>query len=902
MSQQLATEAYWSSVKVIVATASGDFLDVSDDIISCSVSRRMDAVSTCSVSLVNYSAHKNGRYNGKICIGDRVYIGFIKNSQTIDAFTGRISQVPVIAFNESKFDFSAGDVIQDLQYIYWDPYSNEAQTRYSMTSSSLQQWAATHGQEDCGIGIALRDFLCSDQGVCHLPEDAVKIYKFPAVEQTLQSIIDLCAKGRETWDDDGTLEDHYEDIYNLFFGDPVDISSSDSSLDGIDTDGDGTPDITDVSEPGSPSTVSGSYQNMADVINKLCTAPSTSVEIIGKGGHWDQQTITSIQFKSGGGYGYWDWHDGSDHTGGYGLSQEQMSKHAGIEFPAFQCTKAEQTKAMKSILKDIGSGTNAPDAIFFYFTGQHLKKKKNGKIDYSASGGAVLRISGKSYTDYQDWVDFIADQIGNVRGGALQDASGALSSAMKKSGSEKKTTTSVKHFDVKESDKKSSKTDATQVAEFNTWVDRVIQSGGQYSDTNTRQCWELWHRYYLDFLKLDAGQWAIQPPTGNDGYYQAFPQNQYLADNFEKLGKDDQWQAGDVFFCGLAQGISDSYYGHTGIVTGDNGTTVSVVDQGASMPTGRRTYPKSGMSGAIRPKKLGGMPNSVVGGGSSGTSASSMTAQDWARNETFKLFKFVTFMNPTEMFQSQVLGSTQGTMTTGLYLANDKPAIEYVSACCKSSMRSYMSAPDGSFVAFVPDWFGMINPNNSNTATIDIPEVETKTFSISMDKSSYVSHYFLTTSESMPNTLNYVNMGALDETLRLMQSSGTITMQYQAEALCSLMDLSSAGVPNTPDGMAQLMRQWGISVRREDNEYIQDHTLTTIYALYQFLKYWANCFKSRIDITFRPEIIPGCRVRFPWAENISLFVEECTHSWSATSGGSTSLTLTSPMKGERFGV
>lgn len=889
MSQQLATEAYWSSVKVIVATASGDFLDVSDDVISCSVSRRMDAVSTCSVSLVNYSAHKNGRYNGKICIGDRVYVGFIKNSQTIDAFTGRISQVPVIAFNESKFDFSAGDVIQDLQYIYWDPYSNEAQTRYSMTSSSLQQWAATHGQEDCGIGIALRDFLCSDQGVCHLPEDAVKIYKFPAVEQTLQSIIDLCAKNRETWDDDGTLDDHYEDIYNLFFGDPVDTSSG-SVLQGIDEDGDGVPDAVSKSDRDGivNPTVAGSLKNMCDAINIIVHGAN------GAKGGWDARTVTNVMFKQGDGWEYWDWHDNSDHTGGYGLSRDQMKKHAGLAWPAFQCKQSEQTKAMKSILKDIGSGSNAPDTIFFYFTGQHLTKKKNGKIDYSKSNGAVLKIGNVAFTDYQDWVDYISGLIGSTR---------------EYTGSTNDDVRDKKHKTSKKTTKKSSnkgngnkKANSEQMTAFNTWVDRVIQSGGQYSDTNTRQCWELWHRYYLDFLKLDAGQWAIQPPTGNDGYYQAFPQNQYLADNFEKLGKDDQWQAGDVFFCGLAQGISDSYYGHTGIVTGDNGTTVSVVDQGASMPTGRRTYPKSGMSGAIRPKKLGGMSNSVVGGGSSGTSASSMSAQDWARSETFKLFKFVTFMNPTEMFQSQVLGSTQGTMTTGLYLANDKPAIEYVSACCKSSMRSYMSAPDGSFVAFVPDWFGMINPNNSNTATIDIPEVETKTFSITMDKSSYVSHYFLTTSESMPNTLNYVNMGALDETLRLMQSSGTITMQYQAEALCSLMDLSSAGVPNTPDGMAQLMKQWGISVRREDNEYIQDHTLTTIYALYQFLKYWANCFKSRIDITFRPEIIPGCRVRFPWAENISLFVEECTHSWSAASGGSTSLTLTSPMKGERFGV
>ena len=884
----LTTEAYWTSVKVIVATAHDGIIDVSDDVLRCSVSRRMDAVSTASVSLVNYSSFKNGRYNGIINIGDRVYVGFVKNGRTIDGFTGRISQVPVIAFNESTFDFSAGDVIQDLQYIYWDPYSAEAQTRYSMTSAALQDWAAQHGQEDCAIGIALRDFLCSDQGVCHLPEDAVKIYKFPAVEETLQSIIDLCTKGKENLSQD-QLESQYEDIYNLFFGQPVDNSDSNNVLSGVDEDGDGVPDV-DVEEGGTSNgvvrpTVSGSVKNIADAINIIVQGGG------GAGGGWDSTNISNISFKSGNGYASWDSHDGNYHTGAYGLTRDQVEKHSKYMGEAFRLLKSQQTEIMKSIIKDIGSASNAPDVIFFYFTGQHLKKKKNGKIDYSKSNGAVLKVGAKAFTSYQEWVDYIAGLIGQTR------EYGSKPEQKKAKG----VVTSERHFKVKKDKKTEAKSNASQAAAFETWCTQVIGSGGQYSDTNTRQCWELWHRYYLDFLKLDPSKWVLQPSSGNQGYYNAFPQNQYMADNFEKLSVDQQWQAGDIFFTGTGP-ISKSRYGHTGIVTGDNGSTVSVVDQGQSTPTGRRTYPKSGFCGAIRPKKLGDMPNGIVGGGTSGSAASSMDAQDYARNETFKLFKFVTFTNQTEFWQSQVLGSTQGTMTTGLYLANDKPAIEYVSACCKSSLRSYMSAPDGSFIAFVPDWFGMINTGNAEKAVIDIPQVETKTFDINFDKSSYVSHYFLTTNEATPNTYNYVNMSTLNDTLRLMMSSGTITMQYQTDALVKLMDITAAGVPQTPDGMRQLMKRWGISVRREDNQYIQDSTLTTIYALYQFLKYWANCFKSNVNITFRPEIIPGCRVRFPWAENISMFVEACTHSWSATDGGSTSLTLTSPMKGEMYGV
>ena len=263
-------------------------------------------------------------------------------------------------------------------------------------------------------------------------------------------------------------------------------------------------------------------------------------------------------------------------------------------------------------------------------------------------------------------------------------------------------------------------------------------------------------------------------------------------------------------------------------------------------------------------------------------------AEQAARNETFKLFKYVMQFDPRQTLNSEMLGPGDGA-DTGLALVNDKPALEFVSTCCKSSMRSYMSMPDGRFVAFVPDWFGWMMPSNAQGSTIDIPVQEVISFRTDFDKSSYCSHYMLLTNESFPDPTGMFS-NPLSQTLRALISSGFISFQYQGDNLLKLMDISCTGCSN----LDEVMQRWGVNVITESNEYIIDHQLTSVYALYQFLRYWANCFKTQVQITFRPEIIPGLRLRFPHAGQ-SLFVESVSHSWNAMTGGTTSVTLVAPV-------
>lgn len=875
-----STVAYYSSARCVVETIDRGLIDVSPDIQSVSVNRTMDAASTASVTLLNYTKYSGqwvkigdtGRYNDVIHVGDRCCIWFIKNGTVIQAFTGRVSKAPVAMFNESAYTFTAADCIQDLQYIYWDPYSAEAQAQYTMSTANVMLKA---GDADSGIGEMLTHFLSDKDGVCHFPKSAVKIYKFPKLTDNIKNIIDACSADVKDASDD-LYKEYTEQMYNLLFGGPEYASGSES---GVTDESFGDKDAGTSNGVSKGLVTYGTSDNAAHAVKMLVNKEDY------------KHHGTDVMMKSSDGrWKNWDYIDASSHGGAYGLTRGQMKKHAKIDKMAYACSKTEQDRAIKALFDTMKHDSNkqfdVPAAVFYYFIGSPFKVKQNGDIDWSRCTAKGIKFGGKAIVKGEDWTDIICTLTGLAR---------TKTSAKKKS--------PVKNASKAPAPAKNAKTNE-YAAKFGEWV-KQHTGVRNLSDTMTNQCWELWHVYYNTFLGLSPSGWALQPSGGNQAYWNSFPQNSYLGDNFQKLGPGERWQAGDVFFTKNG-GEFDASYGHTGIVLSDDGTTVTTFDQGATMLAGQHKYAKSGFAGVIRPKLLGGVPGDTSGVGGSSSSSGSSTVQSeankQARNEAMKLFKFVNFYNPEKSIESQLLGSWSGSPSTGLYLANDVPALDYVKTCCHASLRSFMSAPDGSFAAFVPDWFALLDPSNAAKSTLTIPAVETIKFHADIDKSSYVSHYFLTTEESAQGANAYGTLtngsAGLSGVYAYMTSHGTITMQHQAEALQKLMDISATGC----DTLEELMQRWGISVKTEHNEYIQDPRLTSLYALYQFLKYWANCFKTSVQITFRPEVIPGIRLLFPSAGNVSLYVSSVTHTWSASNGGRTSVTVNSPYTGDRSGI
>lgn len=842
------TEAYYSSVSVIVDTISQGVIDISEDVQSCSVNRQVNGASSATITLTNYSSYKNGRYNGLLHIGDRVHVAFIKDSFSIDQLTGKIAQVPVIAFNEGSFTFTVYDVIHDLSYIYWDPYAEDSLERYSLNADKLIRYVKQEGYNDSGIGIALKDFLSADDGVCHLPKDAVKIAKFPDTSEIMQNIVNAAMQNA----DKTSIDQSAEELYVMLFGG----HSSSSQASSADQEDDSKYNWL------LESNISGN--RLAAITAKLfmwSKVDTNSTE-------WDK----NIQFKDDGKWRSWHLHDNDYHSGLYGLSRTQMIDFAKYNGEAMLADKKTQDKAMAGVYDSL-SKKSAYHAIWQYFNGWVLDYDDKGNIKYGKN--SKFKVGTHEMKTIDEWKNFV------------NRAADEVSDNVKDSSKDKKQQETKKTKSDKNKDNK-------LAASFGSWVqNNTGRFPITFRDNDSKQCWNLWEWYYQDFLKLDQSQWVAQPASGNQGFAQyAVSVSKYYASNFEVITDPNKVQAGDVAF--WKNGApNDPYYGHVSIVIGISGDKITDFGQNPKPPTVSTFEPKTALSGALRPKALGGVPGSsdaLTGASSSSSSSTSSEADDLG----LKLFKFVNYMTPSNtpaIIESYLLKGSD----TGLNMANDKPAIDYVDSCCKASMRAYMSLPDGSFAAFVPDWFGKMFPDSKYHNVIDIPRHEVMKFKADFDKSSYVSHLFLTTNEALPDPYGLGITSGLNDLMKLLTSSGTVTMQYQGANLLKLMDISSTGLDqNDPDALNKLMQRWGVSVKRESDEYIQNAQLTAISALYRFLQYWANCFTSTMQLTFRPEIMPGLRLHFADA-GVTLYVKSVQHSWNATSGGTTNVTVVSPV-------
>ena len=378
VSTDLSTEIYFSSTEVLVETKDSGIIDVSDDVVNCRVTRRMDAVSTADVSLNNNASLRSGKYNGTINIGDRVSVAFLKNGVRVPQLVGRVDDVPIKSFQQSTFDFTVADIIEDFNYIYWDPYSNEAYQKYMLDSRALADET-----NDNGAGSRLYTFL---QDICSMDKSMIKIATFPGTEGTVKKILDMTVNDNQI-DKDAEAEK----MYNLFFGTSNMLDGS-----GSDTDAGGNGMI-------SPNSTTSS-DNQAKIVNKMLGTSANSDE-----------SASVVAFDSTQGpktfRQTWSQHDGASiHTGLYGLSKEQMKQHAGVNSYAKDCSADKQTKAMTSIMGSMHGSISSN--IWYYFNGFGLTYNSGTNINYRGHG--KLYLHGKAINTKSDWEGVLNEAIKSV--------------------------------------------------------------------------------------------------------------------------------------------------------------------------------------------------------------------------------------------------------------------------------------------------------------------------------------------------------------------------------------------------------------------------------------------------------------------------------------------------------
>ena len=166
---------YAPQIKVYIETGGNpqnnrkvETLDVSDDLISGQLTRRVDGVSDFQFSLLN----PRRKYDQVFTPNDRITV-LMKRVTWLRVFTGYLNQVPLMTAWPRNVQLTASCSLKRLQYWYWDPESAYTQ---QMIMNSLAAASGTGQTNDGGMTNVVLTVL---KDVVGWPESKVHIAKIP---------------------------------------------------------------------------------------------------------------------------------------------------------------------------------------------------------------------------------------------------------------------------------------------------------------------------------------------------------------------------------------------------------------------------------------------------------------------------------------------------------------------------------------------------------------------------------------------------------------------------------------------------------------------------------------------------------------------------------------------------
>ena len=167
-------------VKVYIATQKHGIIDVSDDLVEGSLTRRSDGVSSFNFSLQN----ARRKYVGVLTPNDRISVQ-MKRLRWVQVYTGYLNKVPLVTAWPRVVHLTSSCSLKRLQYWYWDSHAEASQ---AMVRQALEDAGKDSGVSDGGMTNVVLTVL---KKVVGWPESKVHIARIPG---TWYSVIETLAK------------------------------------------------------------------------------------------------------------------------------------------------------------------------------------------------------------------------------------------------------------------------------------------------------------------------------------------------------------------------------------------------------------------------------------------------------------------------------------------------------------------------------------------------------------------------------------------------------------------------------------------------------------------------------------------------------------------------------------
>lgn len=269
--------------------------------------------------------------------------------------------------------------------------------------------------------------------------------------------------------------------------------------------------------------------------------------------------------------------------------------------------------------------------------------------------------------------------------------------------------------------------------------------------------------------------------------------------------------------------------------------------------------------------------NAIAGTSTTGLNGTTGTGQTEpiARN----LFTYQFMPGQFTNYISSLFGNEPGTEEKAFI--NDEPLIQTVISFAEAGLRNFQSAPNGDFIAYYPDYFGL----DGKDAVWTLEDIEMKNVQIDLNDDALTTHVYVAGSASP------VASGG-DGVPGWLASQGVATVENRW-----LYERMTLAAPRTiGDGLIdgnEIMSRYGVRPLVKSMSSVMRGPMEFLLAVQTFMTKWAEQYSTQIETTFMPEVFPGMRLHLP-NHGLQVYVREVTHSGDFESGFTTSMTIMAP--------
>ncbi|HEY6020547.1 MAG TPA: NlpC/P60 family protein [Candidatus Paceibacterota bacterium] len=332
----------------------------------------------------------------------------------------------------------------------------------------------------------------------------------------------------------------------------------------------------------------------------------------------------------------------------------------------------------------------------------------------------------------------------------------------------------------------------------------------------------------------------------------------------------DDLQPGDlIFFPGMPSqqgggGDGVPAIGHIGMYVG-NGQMIEAGDPVQYNPVSNSL---DGTNGPSYTANFITRPISMLYALSDSTESWKVNNENGGVNAAYRLFNII--------FKPEVSGLSL-LLRDDFAPANDESLLTSVSQVSSGSMRSFMSGPNGDFIAFFPDYFGI----NETQAVWDIEDVEIIDLKLQINDDELVTHVY---------TVGDTNMNGSVDIGDWIASSGEVSIKSKAIMEQVLAMQSNTGFLADP---IAFMQRYGMRPMTNQLSIIRSHYYEFFSSLYTFLQQWSKQFSTVVQICFMPELFPGMRIKLA-KHDVCVYVESLVHVFDFEEGFQTYPTISCP--------